>query len=92
MFTLPLVIDRGLDFWPAMELSMRVVKRHWWLFFGFVLVNFLVVLLGAAVCLVGVFIAQPLVLGAMAYAYEDIFGDRPAEPKTSPPPTAPGPA
>jgi hypothetical protein len=37
-------------------------------------VNFLVILLGVAVCIVGVFIAQAVVLGALAYAYEDLFG------------------
>jgi hypothetical protein len=74
VFALPLVIDRNLDFWPAMELSRKIVTRHWWLFLGFVLVNFLVMLLGLAVCIVGVFIAQSVVLAALAYAYEDIFG------------------
>ncbi len=74
IFALPLVIDRNLDFWPAMELSRKVVTRHWWFFFAFVLLNFLVMLLGLAVCLVGVFIAHAVVLGALAYAYEDIFG------------------
>jgi len=81
VFALPLVIDKNLDFWPAMELSRKVVTRHWWLFFGFVLVNFLVMLLGLALCIVGVFIAQCVVLAALAYAYEDIFGRHDAGPQ-----------
>jgi hypothetical protein len=88
LFALPLVIDKNLDFWPAMELSRKVVSRHWWLFFGFVLVNFLVMLLGLAVCIVGFFIAYPVVLGAIAYAYEDIFGRQPAGAQEAPAPMA----
>jgi hypothetical protein len=90
LFALPLVIDKHLDFWPAMELSRKVVTRHWWLFFAFVLVNFLVMLLGLAVCIVGVFIAQSVVLAALAYAYEDIFGGHPAGAQTSAPMARPG--
>jgi len=92
VFVLPLVIDKNLDFWPAMELSRQVVSRHWWLFFGFVLVNLLLLLLGVAACIVGVFIAQPVVLGALAYAYEDIFGGHPAAAPPPAPALKPGPA
>lgn len=77
MFALPLVIDKKLDFWPAMELSRKVVSRHWWLLFGLLLVNCLVILLGFIACFIGVFVAQPVAFGALVYAYEDIFG-RPA--------------
>jgi hypothetical protein len=90
IFALPLVIDKNLDFWPAMELSRKVITRHWWLFFGFALVNFLVMLLGLAVCIVGVFVAQPVVLGALAYAYEDIFGGQRASAQPSAPVAKPG--
>ncbi len=86
VFTLPLVIDKNLDFWPAMELSLRVVNRHWWLVFGLVLVNFLVVVLGGLACCIGVFVAQPIVVGAVAYAYEDLFGRRPETPQPAPVP------
>jgi hypothetical protein len=77
IFALPLVIDKKLDFWPAMELSRKVVTRHWWTFLGLLLVNLLVILLGVACCVIGVYVALPIAFGALAYAYEDIFG-RPA--------------
>ena len=38
MFTLPLVVDRNLDFWTAMKTSWRQVSRHWWTVFGLLLV------------------------------------------------------
>ena len=37
LFASYLVIDRGLDFWPAMELSRRTVNPRWFGFFAFVL-------------------------------------------------------
>jgi uncharacterized membrane protein len=77
VFALPLVIDKKMDFWPAMELSRKVVHRHWWVFFCLLLVNVLICLLGLAACIIGVFIAQPVAFGALIYAYEDIFGTKP---------------
>jgi len=75
-FTLALVIDKKIDFWPAMELSRKVVSQHWWVFFGLLIVSVLIILLGCVCCLVGVFIAIPVGLAAMMYAYEDIFGSK----------------
>ncbi len=74
MFAFPLVIDQRLDFWEAMELSRRVVTHHWWVLFALLLVNLLVIVLGLVVCCVGVYVAYPVTLAALAYAYEDIFG------------------
>ncbi|HEY4414396.1 MAG TPA: protein kinase [Verrucomicrobiae bacterium] len=73
MFTLPLVMDKGLDFWSAMELSRKVITKHWWKFLGLGLVMVLLSVAGVMVCLVGFFVASPLVLLTLMYAYEDIF-------------------
>ncbi len=74
LFAFPLVIDRKLDFWPAMEASRQVVTKHWWILFGLILAGAGVCLLGLLACCVGVYVAQPVVLAALAYAYEDVFG------------------
>ena len=34
MFVLPLVMDKRMDVWTAMEVSRRVVHRHWWMAFA----------------------------------------------------------
>jgi hypothetical protein len=73
-FTLPLIIDKGLDFWSAMELSRKTVSRHWWKFFGFVILLFLLRLAGLLVFIVGFFIALPIFKASLMYAYEDLFG------------------
>ena len=77
IFTEALVIDKKLEFWPAMELSRKVVSGHWWSFLLMLLVAFGLSLVGLLVCCVGIYVAQPVILAALAYAYEDIFGRRP---------------
>ncbi len=74
VFAKALVIDKGLDFWPAMELSRRTVSKHWWKFFWFMIVLGLFNLAGLAFCVVGLFLTTPISLVAIMYAYEDIFG------------------
>jgi serine/threonine protein kinase len=72
-FTLPLIIDKRLDFWPAMRLSRKTISKHWWKFLGFLLVLGLFNLGGLLLFCVGVFITFPVSLAALMYAYEDIF-------------------
>ena len=78
IFTLPLVIDKKLDFWSAMELSRKVVTKHWWLMLGFLIVCLLVAVAGLLACCVGIFVATAIIQAALMYAYEDIFGERTA--------------
>jgi uncharacterized membrane protein len=81
MLTVPLIMDKQYGFWEAMELSRRVVTHHWWLMFCLLLVVALVSLLGLLACCVGLLFALPLGMGAIVYAYEDIFrGPGPASP------------
>jgi hypothetical protein len=71
-FTWALAVDKGLGFWEALETSRKVVTRQWWGVLGLLLLGIPFLLLGAAALGVGVFVAIPLVLGAVAYAYEDL--------------------
>ena len=73
MFSLPLIIDKQMEFWPAMGASRKMVGKHWWLTFGLVVVCGLINLVGFMACCVGIFFSLPLGLGAMVYAYETIF-------------------
>jgi len=72
-FTLTIIIDKRIDFWPAMELSRKVISKHWWSFLGFAIVMGLVNILGAICCMVGLAVTVPLTMIALMYAYEDIF-------------------
>jgi tRNA A-37 threonylcarbamoyl transferase component Bud32 len=89
-FTLALVIDKRLGFWPAMGLSRKTISKHWWKFFGFIIVLSLIKMAGMLVFFVGSLITAPVALAALMYAYEDIFGvaRKPAEIPSPVPPVA----
>ena len=74
MFAMPLVIDRRMDFWEAMEFSRKVVSKHWFLMFALLLVIGLVAACGVIACCIGILVTMPIGWGALMYAYEDIFG------------------
>lgn len=76
LFTFPLIIDKRMDFWPAMELSRKLVTRHGWMVLGLAVVVVLVSLAGAILCCIGILVTVPISIGALMYAYEDIFGVR----------------
>ena len=73
-FALPLVIDRNLNFWPAMESSRRMVNKHWFLVFAAMLVFGLVAISGIIACGIGILVTMPISMIALMYAYETIFG------------------
>lgn len=78
MLSQPLIVDKRFDFWPAMELSRKVVSAHWWQFFALLIVGFLLNLLGFLACVVGMLITLPLVFAMIAGAYDEIFnGNQP---------------
>jgi hypothetical protein len=76
VFMFPLIMDKQLNFWPAMKLSRQVVGKHWWTIFLLLFVGGLIAGLGVLACCVGVFVTMAIFFGAMVYAYEDIFGNR----------------
>ncbi len=78
IFATPLVIDRQIGFWDAMELSRKVVSRHWFTMFALMLVMGLLGICGLLACCVGLFVTIPIGWVALMYAYEDIFGPRTA--------------
>lgn len=86
MFTLPLVADKGLAFWPAMQLSRKRTGQHWWTIFGLSLLCGLINLAGMLACCVGLFVSVPLSLGALMVAYERMFNVRTAATPLAGPP------
>ncbi len=74
VFALPLVIDKKMEFWTAMEVSRRVVHQHWWSMLALVIVLALVAFAGFLLCGVGALITIPVSSAAFMYVYEDLFG------------------
>ncbi len=73
-FSIPLIVDRKAEFWPAMETSRKLITRQWLPFFGFSVVLFLINMGGLLACCIGVFFTAPLTICAIAAAYESIVG------------------
>lgn len=72
-FTMPLIIDRGINFWPAMKTSFKMVNKHWWQVFGLTVLVGLVTLVGVLGCCIGILFTAPIGFAAMMFAYETIF-------------------
>lgn len=60
VFTLPLIADKGMDVWEAMELSRKAVTKHWFKVFGLFLLLSIMMGLGALVFGIGLIWAVPL--------------------------------
>ncbi len=73
-FPFLLILDKGMDFWPAMEASMEAAKRDWGGYLVFVLLQMLVVFAGVLACFVGLLVALPVIHAATVAAYQDVFG------------------
>lgn len=77
-FPWQLIVDKGMAFWPAMELSRKTALKLWWPLFALFVVSVLLIIAGFLVIGIGIFITAPLTLACYAYAYEDIFNAPPA--------------
>jgi len=79
LFALSLVVDHGMEFWQAMETSRKVVTKHWFGLFGFMLLISLVNLLGIVALVVGLLVTIPVTACATAVAYRQVFGEHDGE-------------
>ncbi len=97
VFVFPLVMDRRMDFWPAIQASFDKTKENWLGWSVFMLLIGLLYMAGSIACGVGVLVTGPIFFIATALAYRDNFGLAGAEASESgfgapsPPPTTPPP-
>jgi uncharacterized membrane protein len=76
-FTYLFIVDKRMDFWPAMQASHAVVKHDYVGFTLFLLLMVLVDVLGVLCCVVGIFVAMPVTIAAITVAYKEIVGFEP---------------
>lgn len=74
LLTVPLILDRNMGFWEAMETSRKVVTKSWFSWFVFGLFMFVINLGGLLACVVGLFFTIPLTYCILIAAYEDVVG------------------
>lgn len=73
LFGYVLIVDKRLQFWPAMELSRKVINMNFWGWILLFLVNFLLSIAGVLCLCVGLLVVLPVTFCGMMVAYEDIF-------------------
>jgi uncharacterized membrane protein len=73
-FTFVFIVDKRMDFWPAMQASHAIAKNDYFGFTMFLLLMALVDLLGVLCCFAGIFIALPVTFAAITVAYQDLVG------------------
>jgi uncharacterized membrane protein len=73
-FTYLFILDKKMDFWPAMQASHEVVKNDYFGFTMFLIVMALINILGFLCCIVGLLVTIPVSLAAITIAYQEIVG------------------
>ncbi len=74
IFATLMVVDRHLDFWPAMETSRRTITPRWFSFFAPLLLLVLLNLAGLLALGVGLLVSIPVTWAALVAAYKDLLG------------------
>jgi len=74
-FTLPLIVDKKLGVWEAMELSRRTVTKRWFKFFGLDIALLIIVLISAIPFGIGLIWTAPMAFVAHALLYHHIFDE-----------------
>lgn len=78
LFTYVLILDHKIDFWPAMEVSRRIITANWLMMFLLVIVAAILSALGSVLLLIGVVLTAPYFYAVFAAAYEQLVGPRKA--------------
>lgn len=81
MFSLLFVVDKRMDFWPAMQASHEIVKKNYVGFTIFMVAAALLNIIGILCLIVGVLATIPILYAAITVAYEEIVGFEPATTK-----------
>ena len=74
MFSIPLVVERGLSPMEALRTSFEKTKGNWLMFTLFAFVTGLIAGCGVIACYVGALVTYPLYFLITAVAYRDVFG------------------
>jgi uncharacterized membrane protein len=87
-FAYPLIVDRRLAGFDAIRLSARAAKANFGGLVGLALLSGLLSFCGVLLCYVGAFLVMPITFGAIAVAYEQVFGlsEGTGQPDLPPPP------
>jgi hypothetical protein len=86
IFAYPLIVDRKLSGLNAVKLSIKAAMANFWRLLGLMLITGILNFVGIMLCGFGLFFVLPVTLGAIAIAYEQVFGLGEFQPNVPPPP------
>ncbi|MDH0896406.1 MULTISPECIES: hypothetical protein [unclassified Pseudomonas] len=78
ILAIPLVIERGLSPWEALETSRKAITQHWFKVFGLFIVLGLIMLVSMIPLGIGLIWTLPLCIITIGALYRTIFGVLPA--------------
>ena len=78
LLAIPLVVERGLSPWQALEASRKAITQHWFKVFGLFLLLGLIVIVSAIPLGIGLVWSIPLMVVAIGVLYRTVFGVLPA--------------
>ncbi len=73
-FVVPLIIDRGMPVWTAMELSRTTVHKQWFQTFGLLIAAGMLLFISAQLYGFLLILTLPICTAALMFAYDDLFG------------------
>lgn len=73
-FSYPLIVDRRLNGLDAVKLSFKAAMANFWRLLAMALLTGVMSMIGMVLCYVGLFLVFPISYGAIASAYEQVFG------------------
>jgi uncharacterized membrane protein len=85
-FAYPLIVDRRLSGIDAVKLSIKAARANFWKLLGLLLLNGVLTFFGILFCYVGALFILPITFGALATAYEQVFGLGEVKDHLPPPP------
>lgn len=74
MLAIPLIVDRNLAPWEALETSRKAITKHWFSFFIFWIVMMLILIVSTIPFGLGLIWAMPMLSLAFAIIYREVFG------------------
>lgn len=74
MFGMFLIVDKGMDFWPASMESINVVKSNFGPFLGLGVLAAIIGYIGAMLCGIGYIFTAPIQACILTVAYREVFG------------------
>lgn len=76
-FALPLVVEKNLGPWEALETSRKAMHAHWFTYFGLMLLMGLIILVSAIPLGIGMIWTLPMAGIAWGIIYRNLFGCEP---------------